>query len=193
MFASLYSAGSINHQLFMLLNQAHSPVLDAVMPVFTYLGGSWAIYVYIPLLMLLSLVNRELMPRQYVWIYCVATVLSVLLEEQLKAFFHIPRPGAAIGLEHINILGEIKLKNSFPSGHAVFAFMTAYVLSHNRSWPWKTFLFGFALLTAYQRIYVGAHYPLDVAGGALVGSFSGWIVWQGYTWLARLRKNRTSH
>ncbi len=36
----------------------------------------------------------------------------------------------------------------------------------------------FALLAvciAFSRMYLGAHYPLDVLAGALVGALSGWV------------------
>lgn len=48
-------------------------------------------------------------------------------------------------------------------------------------------LYSFAVLVAYSRVYVGAHYPLDVATGAVVGIVTGWLVWQGYELLARQR------
>ncbi|CAA7627765.1 putative phosphoesterase, PAP2 family [Candidatus Terasakiella magnetica] len=57
---------------------------------------------------------------------------------------------------------------SFPSGHAVVAFAVAYVLGRRfvaaRSW-----LYLLAGLAGISRIYVGAHYPLDVIAGALLG------------------------
>tara|TARA_R110001583_G_scaffold5921_3_gene31200 strand:- start:2251 stop:2823 length:573 start_codon:yes stop_codon:yes gene_type:complete len=35
------------------------------------------------------------------------------------------------------------------------------------------FLFSWALLTSYSRIYIGVHFPLDVLTGALIGGFYG--------------------
>ncbi|TAH12894.1 MAG: phosphatase PAP2 family protein, partial [Sphingobacteriia bacterium] len=32
----------------------------------------------------------------------------------------------------------------------------------------------------YGQIYVGVHYPLDVIGGALLGTFIGWLMSQFY-------------
>lgn len=185
LYQTLYGPDSLNHQLFMILNHATNPVFDAVMPVFTWLGGSWAVYPYLALLLAIFYINKEVMPRRYIWVYCLATVLAVLLEYSLKVYFHVSRPALAIGLEHVRVIGEVKLQNALPSGHAVFSFMTAYVLGHRRSWKWKMPLYCFAVIVAYQRIYVGAHYPLDVLAGGVVGVFSGFVVWKGYEWTVK--------
>jgi undecaprenyl-diphosphatase len=63
--------------------------------------------------------------------------------------------------------GEI-LDPSFPSAHAVFAFMMATLLSH-----WfprhRIFFFIIAGIIGWSRIYLGLHYPTDVIIGALLG------------------------
>jgi undecaprenyl-diphosphatase len=58
--------------------------------------------------------------------------------------------------------------SSFPAGHAATAFPGATLLSYvaPRAAP------GFLLLAAaigFSRVYVGVHYPGDVAAGALIG------------------------
>lgn len=62
---------------------------------------------------------------------------------------------------------------SFPSGHATNMFCAAVFLS--LCFPrGRWIFFSIAALVAYSRPYVGVHYPLDIAGGALVGSLIGW-------------------
>lgn len=57
---------------------------------------------------------------------------------------------------------------SFPSGHATVAFACATVLA--RAAPRLAVpLYALAALIAWSRVYVGVHYPLDVAGGAVLG------------------------
>ncbi len=169
-YTVLYGRESINQKLFLLLNHATNPVLDVLMPIATYLGDPWRVYPYLALLLVLFLANRELMPLRYIIVYCIAAFFTILIVERLKSWLHVPRPAAAIGVEHVRVLVALKLKDTIPSGHATFSFMTAYVLSHRRSRAWQIPFFLFAFLVAYSRVYVGAHYPLDVIASVTVAT-----------------------
>jgi undecaprenyl-diphosphatase len=58
--------------------------------------------------------------------------------------------------------------SAFPSGHTAIAFASATVLTALVPRAAPAF-FLLALAIGYSRIYVGVHWPLDVAGGAVVG------------------------
>jgi undecaprenyl-diphosphatase len=182
---TFYRPEGLNHQLFMAINHAHHPLVDPIMEACITLGSSRVIYWYAALLFLVALVRRDIMPFRYIWLYILAVAISIGAEELLKVIFQIPRPALAIGRDRVLILGEIKLYNSFPSGHATFAFLTAYMLSYRRSLAWKLPLFVFAILVGWSRIYVGAHYPMDVVGGAILGMSIGFMVWKVYEFFAR--------
>ncbi|MFE1859314.1 phosphatase PAP2 family protein [Streptomyces anandii] len=68
--------------------------------------------------------------------------------------------------------------SSFPSGHtAAAAAFTAAVFS---VWPLAGVLCAVpAALVAVERVQSGAHYPTDVAAGAVIGLGSAWIVRHG--------------
>ncbi len=57
----------------------------------------------------------------------------------------------------------------FVSGHAAVAFALATVISPyvRREWRWAPF--ALAAVVAVARVHVGAHFPLDVVGGAALG------------------------
>ena len=57
---------------------------------------------------------------------------------------------------------------AFPSGHASTSFACAAVLAWLTPLP-RVPLFALAALVAFSRVYVGAHYPLDIVGGAVLG------------------------
>ena len=88
----------------------------------------------------------------------------------------------AQGFVNINYIHGFNLsEGSFPSGHAALSFAAAYLL--NRLYgPKLRFAYLIAGWIAFTRIYVGAHFPLDAIGGALVGLVTAWAVarWLDY-------------
>lgn len=57
----------------------------------------------------------------------------------------------------------------FVSGHATVAFACAAILSPYLSRRWRVVGYGLASTVALSRVVVGAHFPLDVVGGAALG------------------------
>ena len=189
-YRALYGSGSLNRKLFLLVNHAHSSFLDSVMPAVTFSGGSDLFPLYLGLLVVLFLVSRRVMPARYLAVYLGAGLLCFGVESFLKEFFHVPRPYFALGAESVRVVGRLSSSFALPSGHAVFAFMTAHALSRCRSGVWRGVLFLWAILVAYSRVYLGAHFPLDVLVGALVGITCSEAVWRLYEvcgWYGRRR------
>jgi glycosyltransferase 2 family protein len=63
----------------------------------------------------------------------------------------------------------------FLSGHATVAFGLATVLSPYLKPIPRVIAYGVAALVAFSRVYVGAHFPLDVVAGAAFGCLLGWL------------------
>ena len=94
--------------------------------------------------------------------------ISTVLVEVLKHLTKQPRPATL--LEDVYLLEPLHL-SFFLSGDSARAFaLASFFLWLN---PKLGFVFlVYALLIAYGRVYLGAHFPLDVFVGAIIGIFS---------------------
>lgn len=112
--------------------------------------------------------------------FCATVIPLILLTEGvpnlLKPLFGRPRP--YLTLTDVRLIVPVeRLSNfGFPSNHASNAFGLALVLTALLGRRWGTLAFLVAALTAVSRVYVGVHYPLDVAAGAAIGVGLGWAV-----------------
>lgn len=106
--------------------------------------------------------------RQNALYVASASAVNVLATLFLKKVIKRPRPFN--GLVKINAVYQPS-HYSFPSGHTSTAFTTATALSH--AYP-KWYVIAPAYLWAgsvsFSRLYLGVHYPTDVAAGALLGT-----------------------
>jgi undecaprenyl-diphosphatase len=93
-------------------------------------------------------------------------VATWLIEYPIKAYFRRRRP--FVRIVQALVIGKRPGSWSFPSGHTGSSFASAWILS--TIWPRQSPVFlAVAGLVGFSRIYVGAHYPGDVASGALFG------------------------
>jgi membrane-associated phospholipid phosphatase len=79
---------------------------------------------------------------------------------------------------------------AFVSGHVAIAVGIAIVAHHHLSRSGRILVWALAALTALGRIYVGAHLPLDVVGGAGMGIFLGSVVNLGSAAIQRYQLKR---
>jgi len=68
---------------------------------------------------------------------------------------------------HFRNVPEVGL--SFVSGHAIIAWSVAVLVAPYLRTPWRIAVFGLAVANSVARVYLGAHNPLDVVGGAGIG------------------------
>ena len=105
------------------------------------------------------------------WRLAAALVLVVpcklVLERVAKLLVHRQRPGTTVpdailrGVPHGGL--------SFTSGHAIITFAIAGLLVLVLPRRWGVVALVLAACNAVARVYLGAHNPLDVVGGAAIG------------------------
>ncbi|AZA84759.1 phosphoesterase [Chryseobacterium lactis] len=110
-----------------------------------------------------------------------ASLVSAVFCNLLKKLFAVPRPAAVFDNESFVIIGKtLSGHTSLPSGHAITVFTTFTILmftfmpqKQKYRIIWCTAIMIIGLIIAFTRVAVGAHYPLDVIIGSIIGYISG--------------------
>ncbi|MBS2028105.1 MAG: phosphatase PAP2 family protein [Deltaproteobacteria bacterium] len=100
----------------------------------------------------------------------LAAGLATAVVQVLKRSCRRPRPSR--GIAGFSALAQDPDAFSFPSGHSAVAFAVAVALVMTAS-PLGGFELALASCVAVSRVYLGAHYPLDVTLGAALGGLCG--------------------
>ena len=162
-------ADSSSHSLDYILLQAinglagRSAALDAVM-----IGSAK----YLPFVFALALVALWISwrPRNQrgALLAGVSALIALGIGQVIGKALPRPRPY----ISHVvNQLIPRSLDTSFPSDHAILGFAVAVLLwRYNRRAG--AALLALAALMAIARVFVGAHYPGDVLGGAVLGALT---------------------
>lgn len=154
---------------FLWFNEKHNAFFDSLMPHLTHLGQGVVVG---------GLVVWLMARKDPAWaLSCIVVLLLLiplvgLLKTQFFADWH--RPLKVFENEVIHYVSLRKLSNfSFPSGHSAGAvasllFATRLFPSRNAFWVGLT-LGCIAVLAAFTRVYIGAHFPGDIAAGMGLG------------------------
>jgi membrane-associated phospholipid phosphatase len=163
--------------LFTKINSSGTnPVFDAVMP---YLRNSvyWApLYIF-----LLVFITLNYKTKGWWWVLlfiCTLAITDLIGARVFKDGFERLRP-----CSDPNFSSQVRLLlnhcsggYSFTSNHAANHFGMAaffFVTFRHIFKKWGSLAFLWAAAIGYAQVYVGVHYPLDVAGGAALGIITG--------------------
>jgi undecaprenyl-diphosphatase len=178
------------------------PVLDWLMPAVSSVNAWLPLYV---LAALFVLWRQRLRALPMLLALGLAFYLGDgLISKNLKSWVARPRPRHVLSDVQVRDLGpaqvecmrllekpvcelsrpsmNTKAPQSFPSSHTINVFSLATVIAcfHRRV---GLALYGLALLVAYSRVYVGAHWPSDLPPSAAIGILVGLLAARLLQWV----------
>jgi undecaprenyl-diphosphatase len=161
--------------LFFFVNHTlGNPVFDLIMPVLTDLNKIRSVQA----LVILGIAAAMIKGGRRARLVCILLIVTITCSDQfssfvIKPFFGRLRP--CVTLADVRTFVGCGSGYSFPSSHAVNNFAAASVLAYFYR-RYAAGFFAFAALIAFTRVYVGVHYPSDIAGGALIGTAVGFLI-----------------
>ena len=164
----MYDWFGLNRELFLVINGLHTPLLDWLMVSASAIGHPRMYPFYMAVLLLLHWRGRAVALRGLATLAIAYPVVSMAIVPAMKASLDLPRPLAALGPDAVTLLGEVETNGAFPSGHAAFAVLIAASLMPGASRAARIGLAMTAFLVCLSRVWVGAHFPADIVGGALI-------------------------
>jgi membrane-associated phospholipid phosphatase len=144
--------------------QAINELPDALRPV-VWVLNQYGSAVAIPVATLVALLFRR-------WVMAAALALSgvavYVLSKVMKEYVSRGRPGAVLaGIAKREVFESGSL--GYPSGHAAVAWAITVILLAYLARPWGIVAVILASTVTLARLYMGAHLPLDLIGGAALG------------------------
>lgn len=107
----------------------------------------------------------------------LAYALSEAITQILKRAAEQPRPTASIAGLDVHGYPTQPHGHAYPSAHTSVAVGLVTAMWPWLTWPQRAVGVAIATVVALNRLYIGAHWPLDVLGGAAIGLLSGSLCW----------------
>jgi undecaprenyl-diphosphatase len=108
------------------------------------------------------------------WLVAISVITVILVDSSIhlliKPLVARPRPcHAEPAITWLRLIAGCGGKYGFPSSHAANTFSQAVVVGafYKRT---RIYMFTFAALVSISRVYLGAHYPLDILAGGIYGA-----------------------
>lgn len=175
-----------DNSLFLALNGSDSVYWDAVMWIVT------KTVTWLPLLFVLLYVVMKNSDVRRLLLIILAMALTVALADSLSSAVIKPlvmrwRPTNDATFLHTidTVFGYTGGRFGFVSSHAANTFSLFVFLSLLlRSRLMSVYLFVWACLSSYSRIYLGVHFPGDILCGAILGMLVGGLVYYLYNYMS---------
>ncbi|MBW2960916.1 phosphatase PAP2 family protein [Mesonia aestuariivivens] len=158
-----------DRELFVYLNGLGIEGLDSFW-IFVTQEETW-IPLYIIMFILIFVVYKFKKALVVTAFFLISFLLTFGLTRIIKATVARARPNNVESLKEVIRILQEPTYYSFVSGHTStsMAITTFIVLMLRHRFKWIYIFYIWPILFATSRVYVGVHYPLDLAAGALLG------------------------
>lgn len=157
---------SVEVRIFRAVNELPQGLYVVVWPFMQY-----GTFITIPALAVTALLFRRFVLALAMALAGVSVYFAALV---VKDFVERGRPGALLtSVNERELFGAHSL--GYPSGHAAVAAALTVVVAAHLSLRWVIVALALAAVVLFGRLYVGAHLPLDLVGGAALGAVAGSI------------------
>ena len=169
---------SIDIFLFHIINDSGFNEMDSIM-LFISNKLSW-----IPLYILLLYMLYKKYAEYFIWILISLGLLIFLADfgsvDLFKNVFERIRPCHQSDIiENIRLVKDCGGLYSFISSHAANSFAIAFFIGFLfKKLKGFIFLFSWAVIIGFSRIYLGVHFPFDIVGGMFWGLLVSILVYQ---------------
>lgn len=170
---------AFNQTIFLLINASAKPNPGIV--ALAVLFAEYAVWLA-PASLVFKWLRGDDTTRQRLIEASACALIALLAAQIIGVIWPHPRP-FMIGLGHTLIVHAAD--SSFPSDHLTFLWAVAFsFLMHPEARRAGCLLTVLGLPVAWARIYLGVHFPLDMAGAALVAGASAWLCALTGRWFA---------
>jgi len=188
----LFFTDKIDFQI--ALNEHHNAFFDFFFKYWTHVSDGITVAVF-------SFFIVFIVPKKYrlsLFVLALITLVSTGILSQFAKHYIFPnasRPNKFIGDGILYLVDgvNVRLENSFPSGHTTAAFgffaFASFIFAQGKKSLQILFLI-FAILCGYSRMYLSQHFLEDVVAGSVLGMMSFWIGYSA-TRLIKFKHNIT--
>ena len=171
----------LDTQAFLWLNSFHTDFFDPIMLWITGRNSWFPMYAII-----IGSIVWTHKKKSIAMLFMI--IFSIIISDQvcssiLKPLIQRLRPCHEPSIQNIvHLVGNCGGLFGFCSSHAAntFALATCLILLFGKQFDGIKYLYIWAILVSYSRIYVGVHYPLDVFTGAGIGVLASLICYKLY-------------